>query len=212
MRYGAATDIHEYRGCWVFVEQSGENPTGCRSNSWVRERNWRETGNGPDCHRAGGFAGSLPQELISYGADRVLAADHPLLKEYRTEIYTDVIAGQVQEKKPEVLIVGPPHRRDLAPRLAFRLNTGCTADCTGLDIDTENRLFVSTRPASEETCWPRFSARTQTQMSTVRPGVMPCPRRTGQERKIIPLKVEIREETSGSKFSKPLRPQARHTH
>jgi electron transfer flavoprotein alpha subunit len=68
-------------------------------------------------------------------------ADDPALKEYRTEVYADVIAGAVLERKPEVLLVGAtPIGRDLAPRLSFRLNAGCTADCTGLDIDRKPPL------------------------------------------------------------------------
>jgi electron transfer flavoprotein alpha subunit len=83
------------------------------------------------------------------------------------------------KEKPEVLIVGAsPIGRDLAPRLSFRLNAGCTADCTDLDIDEENRLFVSTRPAFGGNVMATIICpEHRPQMSTVRPGVMPLPER-----------------------------------
>ena len=37
--------------------------------------------------------------------------------------------------------------RDLAGSVATPLHTGLTADCTGLEIDTDQRLLVQTRPA-----------------------------------------------------------------
>jgi electron transfer flavoprotein alpha subunit len=193
-----ATDIHEYRRCWVFVEQNQGKPARVSLELLGKGKELAEKlGTDLTAIVLGDSLGSLPQELIACGADRVLVADHPLLKDYRTEIYTDVIAGQVQEKKPEVLIVGAtPIGRDLAPRLAFRLNTGCTADCTSLDIDPENRLFVSTRPAfGGNVLATILCPNHRPQMSTVRPGVMPLPQKDpARKGEIVPLKVEIREE------------------
>jgi hypothetical protein len=48
----------------------------------------------------GGSLGSLPQEIVAYGAERALLADDALLKDYRTETYTAIIAEQVLDKKP----------------------------------------------------------------------------------------------------------------
>jgi electron transfer flavoprotein alpha subunit len=119
------------------------------------------------------------KELIFYGADRVIVADDPILRDYGTELYTDIISEQAMKEKPEVLIVGAsPIGRDLAPRLSFRLNAGCTADCTDLDIDEDNRLFVSTRPAFGGNVMATIICpEHRPQMSTVRPGVMPLPGR-----------------------------------
>ncbi|MEW6665932.1 MAG: electron transfer flavoprotein subunit alpha/FixB family protein [Thermodesulfobacteriota bacterium] len=193
-----ATDINEYRGCWVFVEQSLGKPARVSLELLGKGKELAgKLGTDLTAILLGDSMESLSRELVAYGADRVLVGDHPLLKDYRTEIYTDIIAGQVREKKPEVLIVGAtPIGRDLAPRLAFRLNTGCTADCTGLDIDTENRLFVSTRPAfGGNVLATILCPNHRPQMSTVRPGVMPLPRRDpARKGEILPLKVEIRGE------------------
>lgn len=135
------------------------------------------------------------KELGGYGADRIYYCDHELLKDYTTDAYTKVITELVQDKKPEILLIGATNiGRDLGPRCAARLHTGLTADCTHLDIDVDkykeflkttstidvdntkfeiNTNLKMTRPAfgghlMATIICPRF----RPQISTVRPGVM----------------------------------------
>jgi len=191
-------DTNAFRGCWVFVEQDRGKLVRVSLELLGKGKELAEKlGVELTAIVLGDSLGSVPQDLVAYGADRVLVADHPLLKDYRTELYTDLIAAQVREKKPEVLIVGAtPIGRDLAPRLAFRLDAGCTADCTGLDIDQENRLFVSTRPAfGGNVLATILCPNHRPQMSTVRPGVMPLPEKDpGRSGEVVPLDIHIREE------------------
>lgn len=191
-------DIKAYRGCWVFVEQSHGKSAKVSLELLGKGKGLAEKlGVDLTAIVLGDSLGSLPQELVAYGAERVLVADDPVLKDYRTELYTGIIAEQVLDKKPEVLIVGAtPIGRDLAPRLAFRLNAGCTADCTGLDIDQENRLFVSTRPAfGGNVVATIICPNHRPQMATVRPGVMPLPEKdTTRIGEVVPLKIQIKEE------------------
>ena len=145
----------------------------------------------------GESVGDLAKELIFHGADRVILADDPMLKDYGTELYMAVISEQAMKEKPEVLIVGAtPIGRDLAPRLSFRLNAGCTADCTDLDIDEENRLFVSTRPAFGGNVMATIICpEHRPQMSTVRPGVMPLPEKDESRKgEIINLDLQLKRE------------------
>jgi electron transfer flavoprotein alpha subunit len=193
-----AIDISEYRGCWVFVEQSHGKPARVSLELLGKGKDLAaKLGVDLTAVVLGDALGSLPQELVAYGAERVLVAEDSALKEYRTELYADVVAGAVLERKPEVLIVGAtPIGRDLAPRLSFRLNAGCTADCTGLDIDQENRRFVSTRPAfGGNVVATIICPNHRPQMATVRPGVMPLPEKeAGRSGEVVPLKVQIKEQ------------------
>jgi electron transfer flavoprotein alpha subunit len=191
-------DINDYRGCWVFVEQRHRKPARVSLELLGKGKELAEKlGVGLTAIVLGDGLGSLPQDLIAYGAERVLVAEDPVLKDYRTELYADIIAGAVLDRKPEVLIVGAtPIGRDLAPRLSFRLNAGCTADCTGLDIDQENRLFVSTRPAfGGNVVATIICPNHRPQMATVRPGVMPLPEKdTARSGEVVPLKIHIKPE------------------
>lgn len=89
----------------------------------------------------------LVGKLISAGADRVYLADDPGLKDYEGDTYTRVLVDLIEERKPEIVLIGATMiGRALAPRLAARLKTGLTADCTGLDVDQDGKL-LQTRPA-----------------------------------------------------------------
>lgn len=114
------------------------------------------------------------KELVAYGADRVYVVDHPELFAYRTETYTTILANLVDQYHPEALLLGATHiGRDLAPRLARRLGTGLTADCTGLAIDPEEKILLQTRPAFGGNLMATIACpHHRPQMSTVRPGVM----------------------------------------
>ena len=191
-------DISEYRGVWVFVEQTEGEPARVSLELLGKGRELAEKlGVVLTAFLLGESVQDAAKELIFFGADEVIVADHPLLRDYRTELYTDIISEQVMAQKPEVLIVGAsPIGRDLAPRLSFRLNAGCTADCTGLDIDEENRLFVSTRPAFGGNVMATIICpEHRPQMSTVRPGVMALPEKdTGREGQIIDLELQLDED------------------
>ncbi len=116
----------------------------------------------------------LAEDLIYYGADRVLVLDHELLDVYTTDGYTTAIYDQIMKQKPEILLIGATMiGRDLGPRLAARLKTGLTADCTHLGIDAETRNFLQTRPAFGGNLMATIICpNNRPQMATVRPGTM----------------------------------------
>ena len=78
------------------------------------------------------------QTLIEYGADEVVYADCPELKDYLTEQYSQAIAQISDKYLPNIVLFGATTiGRDLGPRLSARLATGLTADCTKLEISEE---------------------------------------------------------------------------
>ena len=114
-------------------------------------------------------------ELINYGADRVIRCRHKLLDNYATDTFTNVLCAVISKEQPSVFLFGAtPRGRELAPRIAARLHLGLTADCTGLAIDEEGQL-VQTRPAFGGNIMASIiSPYTRPQMATVRPNVFPC--------------------------------------
>lgn len=142
---------------------------------------------------------SRAQTLIEYGADRVIVVDTPELAHYLTEQYAQAMNRIVDHYKPAILLFGATTvGRDLAPRLAARLETGLTADCTKLEI-TEQKEFFMTRPAFGGNLMATIKClEHRPQMSTVRPGVMrklePDHSRKGEV-------VEFKPEFDKSRFS-----------
>jgi len=112
--------------------------------------------------------------LIEYGADKSIVVDHPILEEYITEPYTKAINLILIDKQPEIVLFGATSiGRDLAPRVSARIHTGLTADCTKLEIDTETKLLLMTRPAFGGNIMATILCQDfRPQMATVRQGVM----------------------------------------
>jgi electron transfer flavoprotein alpha subunit len=115
----------------------------------------------------------LANDLIAAGADTVFLIDDPALKDFRDEPYTQAMTELVKERRPPVMLFGATSQgRSLAPRLAGRLKTGLTADCTGLEI-LEDGLLQQTRPAFGGNIMATIlTKRARPQMATVRPRVM----------------------------------------
>lgn len=148
----------------------------------------------------------LSKELISYGADKVYLAENNLLKNYQTDLYTKVISEQIKKENPQVVIYGATHiGRDLGPRIAQRINTGLTADCTGLDI-TEDGLLLQTRPAFGGNLMAQIMCKKhKPQMSTVRPGVMKMKEPSENKGEIVNVNASITEKDSKVKIIEIIR-------
>ena len=189
-------DTGAFKGVWVFCEQREGK---LMSTDFELISEGRKLADDLGVELCGVLLGhnveGLAKELGGYGADKVYVCDHELLETYTTDGYAKVICDLVEEKKPEIFLIGATNiGRDLGPRCAARLHTGLTADCTHLDVDVtkykeflkttstidvdntvfeENTNLKMTRPAfgghlMATIICPRF----RPQMSTVRPGVM----------------------------------------
>ncbi|WP_413841237.1 electron transfer flavoprotein subunit alpha/FixB family protein [Clostridioides sp. ZZV14-6044] len=114
------------------------------------------------------------KELLHYSVDKAYYINDPLLKDFTTDGYAISIAGLIEEKKPEVVLVGATSiGRDIAPRIAGKVGTGLTADCTKLEIDSTDNKLLQTRPAFGGNLMATIVCpKNRPQMSTVRPGVM----------------------------------------
>lgn len=93
----------------------------------------------------GESVGSLAQELIAYGADRVITVEHANLKTYTSDGYAQALTAVIDEEKPEGLIFGHTALgKDLSPKLASKLNSGLVSDATEVEEVGGNLVF--TRP------------------------------------------------------------------
>jgi len=136
-----------------------------------------------------GFA----SEVIAFGADKVYAVDDPLLKEYQTDSYVAVMEKVVKQVTPRILLLGQTSvGRDLAPRLAFRLNTALSVDCVELDIDPQTKQLLQTRPVYGGNARAIFTTEGQPQMATVRAKAMsPLERDDSRKGEVIDVDAGI---------------------
>ncbi len=142
--------------------------------------------------------GSGVKELASgafaYGADKVFVCDDPVLKDYRTESYCKVLEQLVKDNDPEILLLSAStNGRDLAARLASRLETGLNSDCTGFALDGDK--LVVTRPTFGGNIMNDVVCNARPQMYTVRGNAMtkadPDASRSGE---IVEVPANVAEE------------------
>ncbi len=114
------------------------------------------------------------QELIKWGADNVYLATDPMFEKFNDEPYAEMLARLINEHRPEIVLAGAtPIGRSFFPRVAARLRTGLTADCTALEIDRETGSLLQIRPAFGGNIMATILCPdNRPQMATVRPRVM----------------------------------------
>lgn len=109
----------------------------------------------------------------SYGADQVIVVEGTEYEAYTTDAYAAALTCLVEKYGPTTVLIGATNQgRDLGPRVACRLKTGLTADCTALDVDVESGNVAWTRPAFGGNLMATILCPDhRPQMGTVRPGV-----------------------------------------
>ncbi len=172
---GPKKDLSAYKDVWVFCEQKKGL---VQSISYELLGEGRKLADKLGVRLCAVLLGNGLQEtagkLGERGADRVYLVDHPALAAYQDDPYTAVLSALVEEYKPEALLCGATTvGRSLVSRVAIKTNAGLTADCTGLDVDTRERLLLQTRPAFGGNIMATIIAPNhRPQMATVRHKVM----------------------------------------
>lgn len=181
----------EASGLWVYLEQQEGRLSGVSLELLGRGRQLAaDTGGKLTALLLGHDVGPLADAAVACGADQVLLAEHPLLQHYTTGPYTDVVTRLVLDRRPDILLLGATaNGRDLAGRLAVRLRTGLTADCTDLRMDADTGLLLGEVTGFGHGVLATIQCpRHRPQMATVRPGVFPRPAadasRTGSIEKV----------------------------
>jgi len=142
----------------------------------------------------GSKTGSLGQEAIAYGADKVYVAEDTLLDHYNSDAYTQVAADLCRKVLPSIMLLGHTDVGcDLAPRLNGRLGGGLAMDCLELSVDPATKLMASTRPVFGGNAHARVVSKSaRPQMATVRPKtVPPAERNDSRQGQVIPVEGKI---------------------
>ncbi|MDD4858967.1 MAG: FAD-binding protein [Dehalococcoidales bacterium] len=171
----------DHRGVWVFTEQREGKLKGVGYELLAKGRELADTLQTELAAVCFGSGITEADNLIAAGADKVFLLDNPEFAANPEDLCGQQLAGLIQEHKPEIVLTGATALgRALIPRVAAQLKTGLTADCTGLEIDTANRLLLQTRPAWGGNIMATIICPAQRpQMATVRPRVF---KRTAPDR------------------------------
>jgi electron transfer flavoprotein alpha subunit len=161
------------QGVWVFAEQRSGVLKNVGYELLSRGRELADTLKTELCAVCLGHNVADVDKLIAQGADKVYLVDSPDLADNPEDYLTKGLLDLIKQHKPEIVLAGATALgRSFFPRVAAILNTGLTADCTGLDIDTEKKLLRQTRPTFGGNIMATILCpNKRPQMSTVRPRV-----------------------------------------
>jgi electron transfer flavoprotein alpha subunit len=121
---------------------------------------------------AGSDASVHVEALAAHGADKVYVAEDERLARYTTSTHTALLVDAIRSYAPiVVLLPSTSNGRDLAPRVAARLQVGLTADCIDLDVN-EYGVLVQHKPAFGGNIVALIHSRTFPQIATVKPGML----------------------------------------
>lgn len=150
----------------------------------------------------------VANECIFFGADKVYVIDAPLFKDYLTDSYVVALEKLNEQAKPEILLLGHTSMgRDLAPALAFKLDTGVTLDCVELSIDPDTKLLQKTKPVYGSNASAIFVCEEgHPQMAAIRSKVMqPLERDTSRKGEVIAFQPQIDESAIRGRVTNKLR-------
>lgn len=183
----------DFRGVWVFVQHNSDAIHHVSLELIGEGRKLADRiGTELCCLVAGDNIGAITKELGDYDVDRIYAVENPVLKDYRTLSYVQAASALIREYKPEIVLIGATSTgRDFAGALATTLETGLTADCTGLEVETETRSLLQTRPAFGGNIMATIkSSNHRPQMATVRPKVFAMPLK-GDSKSVDVVKMNV---------------------
>ncbi|VBB07037.1 Hypothetical protein LUCI_2281 [Lucifera butyrica] len=174
----AGIDKSAYRDVWVYIEM---NEGQLRNVGLELLGEGRKLAEAMGQRLCGVLIGDnvepVAKEAFAAGADAVYLVEGPEYAHYSPDAFTIACTDLIKTYKPSVFLLGATNDgRDLGPRVACRVETGLTADCTGLGIDEQTGLVAWTRPAFGGNIMATILCpEHRPQMGTVRPKVFKKP-------------------------------------
>ncbi|SHJ80710.1 electron transfer flavoprotein alpha subunit [Dethiosulfatibacter aminovorans DSM 17477] len=188
-------NIDDYKDIWVFIETEHGKPRNVGLELLGQGRNLAEKLNQ---NLVGIVFGKNTDEVVKevkdYGTDKIIVVEGEEFEHYNTDSYTIALTKLINEYKPSVILIGATNNgRDLGPRVACRVKTGLTADCTDLGVDEDSGNVAWTRPAFGGNIMATILCPDhRPQIGTVRPNVFKKPEVEVKEHcKIIREKIEV---------------------
>ena len=199
-----AVDKSLYKGVWVYAEQRHGEISSVVYELLNKGSELAKTLNVPlSAILIGSNISAKAQDLINRGADKVYVYDDPILAEFQDDPYSCILADLIKEEKPEIVLMGATNiGRSFASRVAAKIYTGLTADCTALEIDPETRNLMQTRPAFGGNIMATIlTPRHRPQMATVRHKVFKEAKiQEGRTGEVINKTVDVQKIINRTKF------------
>lgn len=139
----------------------------------------------------GDAVAGLANELIAYGASRVVTVEHPHLKNYTSDGYSQAILAVIEQEKPEAIVFGHTSLgKDLSPKIASRLQSGLVSDVTEIEGAGDDTVFI--RPIYSGKAFEKVKIKDGVIFATIRPNnIAPLEKNAARSGDVSAVNVEI---------------------
>ena len=139
----------------------------------------------------GARVGEAAQAMARYGVDEVCRVDHPDLAAYHPELYVAAFLQVCERVTPKAILMGDTLTSiDMAPRVAFAMNTGLITDCVAVEVDNQEISFV--KPVYSSNVMAAYSFASEPYVVTLRSRVAEAAaRQESASAAVTPVDVEL---------------------
>ena len=134
---------------------------------------------------------SLGEEMIKFGADRVITVEHPHLKHYTSDGYSQAFMAVYEQEKPEAIVFGHTALgKDLSPKIASKLSTGLVSDVTAIEGEGDDAIFI--RPIYSGKAFEKVKNKEGLLFISIRPNnIAPLEKDEGRSGDVSSMSVDI---------------------
>ncbi|MCM3757400.1 electron transfer flavoprotein subunit alpha/FixB family protein [Sporosarcina aquimarina] len=134
---------------------------------------------------------NLAQEMVQYGADRVVTVEHPHLKQYTSDAYSQAFMAVYEQEKPDAIVLGHTALgKDLSPKLASKLSSGLISDVTKIEGEGDAAEFI--RPIYSGKAFEKVQSKGGLLFITIRPNnIEPLAKDESRSGDVSSLSVDI---------------------
>ncbi|ATP41360.1 electron transfer flavoprotein subunit alpha [Solibacillus sp. R5-41] len=139
----------------------------------------------------GDAVAGVASELIEFGANRVVTVEHPHLKTYTSDGFSQAVLAVVEQEKPDAIVFGHTSLgKDLSPKIASRLKAGLVSDVTEIQGAGEDVVFI--RPIYSGKAFEKVKVKDGIIFATIRPNnITPLAKEAGRAGDVSALSVDI---------------------
>ncbi|MGM9967651.1 MULTISPECIES: electron transfer flavoprotein subunit alpha/FixB family protein [unclassified Rummeliibacillus] len=134
---------------------------------------------------------TLSAELIQYGADRIVTVEHPHLKQYTSDGFSQAFVAVADAEKPDAIVFGHTALgKDLSPKIASKLQSGLISDVTAIEGEGDDALFI--RPIYSGKAFEKVKVKDGLVFITIRPNnIAPLEKDESRSGEVSSISVDI---------------------
>jgi electron transfer flavoprotein alpha subunit len=145
----------------------------------------------------GGNVQSIAPSLGGYGANNVLVAEDEKLSSYASSAYARIVAEAALAQQATIVVMSATALgKDLAPRVAVKLDAGLASECTHLNVQSGE--VIATRPVFAGKALAQLKLTSAVKVFTLRPNVFASGESTGNTGTVEKLSINVTDQDLSS--------------